>query len=87
MMQEIFPPESWPSIKENKLKRYEYYGMLRNLKGDFLKATQDPRPAHTDFCAYVEETTGIRMHLEGSMITEHYTVVDDEKFFLFKLKH
>ena len=85
-MKEIFPPESWPSIQENKLKRYEYYGMLRELKGDFLKATQDPRPAHSDFSDYVEERTGIRMQFQGSMITEHYTVIDEEKFFLFKLK-
>jgi len=85
-MKETFPPESWPSVQENKLKRNEYYHMLRKLKDDFLRATVNAKDTPTDFSKYVEETTGLRMHFQGSMITEQYTVIDREKFFLFKLK-
>jgi hypothetical protein len=85
-MKETFPPESWPSVQENKLKRNEYFHMLRKLKDDFLRATINAKESPTDFGKYVEEITGLRMHFAGSMITEHYTVVDEEKFFLFTLK-
>lgn len=83
-MKETFPPESWPSIQENKLKRNEYFAMLREIKSDFLKDIKTGSSA--DFTVYVEEKTGLRMQYQGSMISEHYTVVDEQKFFLFKLK-
>lgn len=73
-------------MEDTRLKRNEYYNMLRHLKNDFLKTTTDTGSSYDGFSDYVEEVTGIRMRFEGNMITENYTVVDREKFFLYKLK-
>lgn len=79
-MKEIFPPESW---QDTRMKRNEYFSMLRNLKDDYHKSDS----ASNGFLSYIEDTVGIRpiMH-DGNMFTENYSVVDEEKYFLYKLK-
>ena len=79
-MKEIFPPESWT---ESRLKRNEYFGMLRKLKDEYHLS----KSAGNGFISYIEDTAGIRpiMH-DGNMFTDHYTIVDEEKYFLYKLK-
>jgi hypothetical protein len=85
-MKEAFSPNNLVGVNDTKLKRNEYYHMLRKLKNDFLKTTIGNRSSHTEFSDYVEDTVGLRMQFQGSMISEHYTIVDKEKFFLYKLK-
>ena len=85
-MREKFHTESWPAIQENKLKRNEYFHMLRKLKSEFLRDTLNAKEAPTDFTTYVENKIGISIQYQGSMITEFYTVIDKEKYFLYKLK-
>lgn len=86
MTKEIFPPESWArNYNSTNLKRYEYYYMLRELKIDFLKQTAY-RDGHNEFRDYVKETAGIGLQFQDNMITEQFDIVDEEKFFIFKLK-
>lgn len=77
----IFPPESWTTMQDHRIKRMEYFDMLRVLKFE-LVASKEP----TSFADYVEERTGIRIQFSGAMITGDYTIVNEEKYFLYKLK-
>ena len=77
----IFPPESWTSMQDSRIKRNEYFDMLRRLKFE-LVASKAP----TSFTDYVEQQTGIRIQFSGAMITGNYTIVNEEKYFLYKLK-
>ena len=76
----IFPPESWDSMT-SRIKRNEYFSMLRDLKTELVNSKSSD-----SFSDYVEQKTGIRIQFSGAMITDQYTVVDEEKYFLYKLK-
>lgn len=77
----IFPPESWTSMQDSRIKRNEYFDMLRVLKFELINSK-----ASTGFADYVEQQTGIRIQFSGAMITGDYTIVNEEKYFLYKLK-
>ena len=77
----IFPPESWTSMQDSRIKRNEYFDMLRVLKYELVTSK-----APTSFTDYVEQRTGIRIQFDGSMITGDYKIVNEEKYFLYKLK-
>jgi len=82
-MKEIFPPESWYEAKE---KRNEYFVMLRRLKNQYVVDKSNNYNSKDGFTQYVEDLIGIRIKLDGGMITDQYTIVDKEKYFLYKLK-
>lgn len=69
-----------------KIKRNEYYHMLRKLKDDYLRETTENTNELSEFADYVENRIGLRMQFSSGMITEQYAVVDREKYFLYKLK-
>jgi hypothetical protein len=77
----IFPPESWTTMKDSRIKRNEYFDMLRVLKFEQAKSKSSK-----SFSDYVEEQVGIRIQFVSGMITGDYTIVDEEKYFLYKLK-
>lgn len=72
--------------KATNIKRKEYYHMLRKLKDDYLRETLTTTNELGEFANYVENRIGLRMQFSGGMITEEYIVVDQEKYFLYKLK-
>jgi hypothetical protein len=66
-------------------RRTIYWARLRAVREDYIKAK--PEFKLGEFMTYMEETYGVRMLLDGDMITPDHKVIDEAKFTFLLLKY
>ena len=73
-----------PDFKKRK-ERYEFWQTLKKLRKEF---TEDGRNFDADeFIVWIEEKYGFKLILNETGITDDYTISDEQKYIIFKLRH
>ena len=73
-----------PDFKKRK-ERYEFWQTLKKLRKEF---TEDGRNFDADeFIVWIEEKYGFKLILNETGITDDYTISDEQKYIIFKLRY
>ena len=65
---------------EQRRRRDEHWARLK-------RARLDSDGISGNYPDWLEEQYGLRVHIENSMITDDYTIVDEKKYLLYLLKY
>ena len=63
---------------DHKRKRDEHWARLRRARSNC--------PTPNTYPDWLEQTQGIKVHMNAGMITDEYTVVDEKKYLIYLLK-
>lgn len=82
-----FDPDD-PDIEFRK-NRWNYWTDLKKLREEYIADCIDNQGSFDtdDFCRYVEQNYGIKMHIDYGKITDKFEIVDEKLYTLFILKH
>jgi hypothetical protein len=70
---------------EKRQARWDYYETLKKLRKE---STEDGRNFDADeFIVWIEEKYGFKLVLNDTGITDDYTVTDEQKYLIFRLKY
>lgn len=74
----LMQPENW---EHNQKERLEHWARIRKARNAFEGTA-------TEFFQFLENDYGIQLTLnEYGQITQDYSVLDDQKYFIFMLKY
>lgn len=76
-------------VSTNRFLRTQYWMMLRKAMGDYDKShVHATRHGRTDgFCQFMRDQYGLAPTLTDGNFTEHYNIVNEKKYMLFKIKY
>lgn len=81
----LMNPDNW---EDNKHERYDHWRRIRAARADWNKDNNHETKDVQTYFEWLEQTHGIKVHLDQSgNITEYYDIVDEHKYFLFMLKY
>lgn len=67
------------TLQEQRRRRNDHWARLKRARVDCNDTHNYPK--------WLEDTWGIKVHMNAGMITDDYTVVDEKKYTLYLLKY
>lgn len=73
-----------PNVKKRQA-RWDFWNVLKKLRKEY---TEDGINFDADeFIAWVEDKYGLKLILNFTGITDDYTITDEQKYIIFRLKY
>lgn len=73
-----------PNVKKRQA-RWDFWNVLKKLRKEY---TEDGTNFDADeFIAWVEDKYGLKLILNFTGITDDYTITDEQKYIIFRLKY